>query len=323
MSFVSQVRRAILIGGLATSALVFILAVSQDKLIYLKRSYETHGLRQYYHKAKGVFEDKTQRVLLEVSYKTSFGDQTAFWVPPKGDVIRSQTFERLWIVFGGNAQLALDWLWALERLAPSFQKDSFLLMDYPGYGRCQGNTQGSTTTMESVHIAAEKVVEMLYENRTTERPNVGILAHSIGCAAGLHYAASSKYPVSHMVLISPFASIPRMAAHLFFPSTIEHSPIVSTITESLVAPRNRWDNFRAIDEIGQQLRKKQDWMQVVIIHGDDDEVCPYKQGLEVYAKLQEYQPFVKSKFVRIYGGDHNGIIEVGLDQIQQAMRAKL
>ena len=158
-----MIKRTLFYGAAAGIALLGALAVFQDKLIYIQRTYESHGLKNYYQRLRSEFESRSGRVLLEVVYNTSAGEQTAFWVPPKAAAIASKSFDKVWVVFGGNAQLALDWLWLIEHLGQDFSKDSFLLMDYPGYGLCHGKP-GSAVVTESATLASEKVIEMIYEN---------------------------------------------------------------------------------------------------------------------------------------------------------------
>ena len=319
----TKMKRAILLGSLATSAVVLLLVASQDRLIYMKRTYESHGLKQYYQNIRTHFDQNTGRMVLDVAYKTSFGMQTAFWIPPKGDAIQSGTFGKLWIVFGGNAQLALDWLWFVEKLGEPFYKDSFLLIDYPGYGNCGGDTVGSTTVLESVHFATESVIKMLYENHTNRIPDVGVLAHSLGCAAGLHFAVSSRYKVNHLVLSSPFASIPKMAEQIFVPTPLRTYPAVSAIFDSLISPRNRWNNIQAIDELAERAKNEKRTVKLVIFHGDDDEICPFEQGKSLHERMLLHQPHLESKFIAIRGGDHNGLIEKAFTKISKSLQSRL
>jgi pimeloyl-ACP methyl ester carboxylesterase len=316
-------KRALMIGGVTALGAVGLLAAMQDNIIYVRRSYESHGMRQYYHNIQERFEDKSGRVLLEVSYNTSSGHQTVFWIPPRLEAIESKSINKLWIVFGGNAQLALDWVWFISKLGSDFYNDSFLLMDYPGYGRCQGSTSGSTTTTESVTYATERVLSMLYENETTREPDVGVLAHSLGCAAGLNYAITSTHHINKFVLVSPFTSIPSMAKAIFIPGFLRSSPYVDQVLTALVAPRNRWDNIVAVDELATRMKRDHRTADFVVIHGTEDEICPYEQGLEVAQRAAKYDSVFTTKFVPINGGDHNGIIETALLQVVRHLKSKL
>jgi hypothetical protein len=58
---------------------------------------------------------------------------TAFYIPARNN---EQLPSRLWVAFCGNGSLALDWTTILAGY-PN-HNDAFLLLDYPGYGKCQG-----------------------------------------------------------------------------------------------------------------------------------------------------------------------------------------
>jgi uncharacterized protein len=246
-----------------------------------------------------------------------------FWVPPRLEAIESKAIDKLWIVFGGNAQLALDWLWFINKLGADFYRDSFLLMDYPGYGRCRGSPTGSTTISESVQFATERVLSMLHENETHPMPRVGILAHSLGCAAGLDYALIANHHIEKFVLVSPFASIPKMAAALLLPEFLRDSPTTKTVLNALIAPRNRWDNLETMKELGSRMEKEGRSADLVIIHGTDDEICPFSQGQELFRQAENDTQAFRTKFLRISGGDHNSIVETAMLPIIRHMKSKL
>lgn len=315
-------KRLLILGGAASVAFVAILAASQNQIIYIKRNYESHGLRTYYNNLKTQFENKSGRVLLEVSYNTSQGEQLVYWIPPKYQAIEQRNFEKLWLVFGGNAQLGLDWLWFISKLGEDFEKDSFVLFDYPGYGRCQGSP-GMQSISESVDKGAERIIELLYQNETDVEPDVGILAHSLGCAAGLNYAASSLYPVNSFILMSPFQSIPNMALDIFVPSFLRSMPLVSETITGMISTKNRWNNTQSLRELGGRLEEEQRQVQMIFIHGDEDEICPFKQGEQVFRTAESLKPYIKSKFITIPGGDHNNLVETAFPQVIRALKARL
>ena len=59
-------------------------------------------------------------------------------LPPPGN----DSVQRVWVLFGGNAGLALDWLGLLTQVnSPGV---GFLLIDYPGYGACEGSASPET-----------------------------------------------------------------------------------------------------------------------------------------------------------------------------------
>jgi predicted alpha/beta hydrolase family esterase len=150
-----------------------------------------------------------------------------------------------------------------------------------------------------------------------------VLAHSLGCAAGLQFALATRYPVNHFVLVSPFSSIPKMAMELFLPRFLHSYPIISTSLDTLIAPRNRWHNIEAVEELAQRMRREQRTANFIVIHGDNDEICPYHQGEEVYNKALQFKSTYKTQFIPVQGGDHNGIMEMASNLIIRAMKARL
>lgn len=109
-------KKTLFLGAASAVALLGVITAFQDKLIYMQRNYESHGLRNYYHNLKKQFEDRSGRLLLEVSYNTSAGEQTAFWIPPTSKVIEEKSFEKLWIVEGITQPVDVGVMQGMEQL---------------------------------------------------------------------------------------------------------------------------------------------------------------------------------------------------------------
>ena len=75
-----------------------------------------------------------------IFYTLPFGKQTAFYIPARNN---EQLPSRLWVAFCGNGSLALDWTTILAGYPNP--NDAFLLLDYPGYGKCQGYASIAST----------------------------------------------------------------------------------------------------------------------------------------------------------------------------------
>jgi hypothetical protein len=108
---------------LAVLILAALLILFQRRFFYYPRKYSA-----------GEIEAAEKQGATVLGYETSQGRQTAFLygTPPSGTLI-----SRLWIILGGNAMTALDWLEILKDCQLS--TGGFLLVDYPGYGLCTGN----------------------------------------------------------------------------------------------------------------------------------------------------------------------------------------
>ena len=97
-----------------------VLAGFQSKLIYFPRPYAAGTTAEWAQRTSGK----------RIDFKTSQGNQRAFL---QGNLT---TPRNLWLVCGGNGTLALDWAEWLEEYAP--KEDAWLLVDFPGYGDCEG-----------------------------------------------------------------------------------------------------------------------------------------------------------------------------------------
>ena len=82
---------------------ILMLALLQHRMIYHPRSY---GL---------IYQPYLNGSLQRISYQTPEGNQTAFYQPPS----EGNPPQAIWILFGGNASLALDWMWLVEQSAGS------------------------------------------------------------------------------------------------------------------------------------------------------------------------------------------------------------
>ncbi|MDF1577036.1 MAG: alpha/beta hydrolase [Desulfurivibrionaceae bacterium] len=224
-----------------------------------------------------------------LEYKTGQGRQVAFYLPPAGE--HDPVPERLWLMFGGNASLALDWL----ELINDFPDPGagFLLVDYPGYGKCRGRAAPAT-----ILASAETALVYLAAQLDTEPADLLrrllVMGHSLGAAAALLYA--ENHPVKRIVLISPFTSLKEMAASMVGPV------LARTLLQN-------YDNRAALKKILQRRPVP----PITIIHGRRDRVVPVEMGRE----LARISPEIN--YLEVENGDHNYILITAAEQILRAM----
>src|SRR5438552_18729118 len=142
----------------------------------------------------------------EISYTLPFGRQTAFYVSPRNS---GQSPVRLWVAFCGNGSLALDWTTILEGYPNSH--DAFLLVDYPGYGKCQGYAtiaSARATTDAALNILAKRLA--LSEEEM--EPRLSTIGHSLGSAVAIDFG--TRHRVQRVVAIAPFTTLREEAARL-------------------------------------------------------------------------------------------------------------
>jgi uncharacterized protein len=192
--------------------------------------------------------------LVEIAYNTAQGPQVAFYLPPPGSP--TPVPEMLWVLFHGNASLALEWL---AHLPPGLKTPAgFLFVDYPGYGKCAGRS-----ARDAIIASFEAALQALQQRHPAVRPAVerslNVLGYSLGAAVALELA--TRHPTQHIVLLAPFTSMHDIASHI----------VVWPLTTLL---RERFDNTQALTTLAQRPVPP----AVTIVHGDADEVVPVAMG---------------------------------------------
>lgn len=245
----------------------------QRKMMYFPRRYqpvETRGL------PAGA---------VRVEYTTSQGKQVAFYVPPNADAgtdgntgddtgvdtgsaAAPRAPARLWVLFHGNASTALDWLDLVDKAragAAGAAGDStvaarqgFLLIDYPGYGDCEGKPTRAGI-LESTDAAFAALATRLGATTGDLESDLNVLAYSIGTGAGLDFAA--RRPVRRVFLLAPFTSTLDMARR-----TVGW-PLCHLLLD-------RFDNRARLAE----LTRRSDPPAIDIFHGTADDIVPFEMG---------------------------------------------
>lgn len=263
----------------AVLAVTLLLYAIQDRLIYFPRPY-------------GSLDDLPERVS-RIDFQTSEGNQTCFYLSPRDS--SSPLPPELWVLFGGNASLALNWLEFAGRYPDS--STGFLLIDYPGYGLCEGKPTPATI-LESSRKALTGLAMHLNTQREELESRTSVLGHSLGAAAGLEFAAT--LPVRRLVLISPFTSLHDMARR-------------SVGTPLCYLLRHDFDNrARLRDLLNTPLPP-----HVTIIHGEWDEVVPVEMGRELAGLFPG-----RLEYREIPRGDHNSIVSQAEPYIVKQMQGE-
>jgi uncharacterized protein len=249
--------------------MISILARVQGRFIYFPRRYRSVDLWQA--KANGVEE---------VRFTTSQGEQTAFFWRRTNSGTQSRN---LWLVFGGNGTLALEWLsFFVEFADPHF---GVLLVDYPGYGICEGNPDPQTI-LENSECALAALLANKHWKSSTEA--LYAFGHSLGGAAALQFAV--RHRVQKIIAISTFTTMDAM--------------VRATIRISLGnLLQHRFDNMVSLKAI---LALKEA-PEIYIFHGEADELVPLEMGWT----LAQLDPS-RIRFVAVPFADHNDVIEKAL-----------
>jgi fermentation-respiration switch protein FrsA (DUF1100 family) len=162
---------------------------------------------------------------------------------------------------------------------------SVLIFDYRGYGQSEGVPSEAGT-----YADARAVREWIRER---DPGPVVYLGASLGAAVATTLAAED--PPAALVLEAPFVSVQAMAS--------------ATLPGAGWLFRTRYDTRGTIGRVRAPL---------LVLHGDADEVVPYRQGRGVFDAASE-----PKTFARIPGAHHNDAHEMGGDAYWGAWTAFL
>ncbi|MEO7342001.1 MAG: hypothetical protein ABI073_14085 [Luteolibacter sp.] len=253
-----------------------LLVGCQSKLIYFPRPYTAGTTEEWQLNTHGK----------QIDFQTSQGKQRAFL---QGNL---KSTRNLWIVCGGNGTVALDWSKWLVANAPT--GDAWLLVDFPGYGDCEGSPSPGR-----IRDSLDKAVPLAFhELGWPEHPDAGRLrffGHSLGGAACL--IAASEFKIQRGVLIAPFTSSMDMTRQ-----------VLGVPLGFLVW--HRFDNSARLKDLAERGPG-----EVIILHGGDDEVIPVTMSRALAAQQKQIVHLRE-----ISGGRHNDIQEKNADAVAAALR---
>jgi pimeloyl-ACP methyl ester carboxylesterase len=219
----------------------------------------------------------------EITYRTACGTQSAFYRGP-GDELP----QALWVCFNGNASTALSWS-SILALVPN-QKIGFLLIDYPGYGACEGKPSRGAI-QESAKASIKALADHLNTSTGKLEKNMNVLGLSIGTAAGLDFA--TDFPIRKIILIAPFTRLLELTRH-----------IIGWPLNHLLL--DRFDNLAALDSISTRSPRP----EVFIFHGTADSIVPVQMG----KALADAHPEMV-QFHAVNGADHNDVLNYVAPQV--------
>ncbi|KTC73903.1 2-hydroxy-6-oxononadienedioate/2-hydroxy-6-oxononatrienedioate hydrolase [Legionella birminghamensis] len=146
-----------------------------------------------------------------------------------------------------------------------------LLLEYRGYSGNPGSP-----SEKGFYQDAEAAREFLSQQGVSNKHLV-IYGESLG--AGVATYLSIKNPACALILQSPFTSLTAVARY--------HYPLI------VIPPWDKYDSLSRIRQIKSPL---------LVLHGDQDRIVPYLQGVELYESAN--QP---KEFVRVLNRGHNNL----------------
>jgi hypothetical protein len=191
-----------------------------------------------------------------ITYRTSQGMQTAWYRPPyRGPEANAP----LWIAFSGNGSLALDWL---DFAGITDGRFAWLMIDYPGYGECEGKPTPKTIRENSVAALGQLAVRLQVPREVLISRSL-VIGHSLGAAAAL--MAAEDLGIHRGILISPFTSMTDMGREVLgWP--LCHLNL------------HRFDNRKSLSAVCQHPDAR-----FTIFHGTGDSLIPIRMSIELAA----------------------------------------
>ena len=246
-----RLRRLLLciIIALAVFATAFLTWVylSQDRMIYHPEKY-----------MKADYVTVPPRTV-KLPVQTSAGTQFAWYTPPRSTSPEAIP-QTLWILFNGNASLALFWSDAIKR-APD-PDAGFLVFDYPSYGDSEGNPSLATISETADGALTALATHLHTDVKTLTSSHLRLLGYSLGAAVALDFA--NRHPAERIILAAPFTTMRAMADR-----------IVNPYLSWLLA--HRFDNLKSLEILSRQSYPP----RIVITHGIPDPAIPIDMSREL------------------------------------------
>lgn len=177
---------------------------------------------------------------------TSRGTVESWFIPPAENTKAPAPV----VIFAhGNGERIDFWPDELKPLAA--MGIGLLLVEYPGYGRSQGRP-----TQKSITEAFVSAYDRVVAREDVDGSRIILLGRSVG--GGAVCALAGQRPSASLILMSTFTSVRSFALKYLVPKFLVLDP---------------FDNLAIVRSYKKPL---------LIIHGRNDEVIPYRHGLSLY-----------------------------------------
>lgn len=200
----------------------------------------------------------------------------------RGHFLRSPVETKKTIIFlngrGHNASHCFRTLAELQRRVPV----NVLMVDYRGCGNSTG-----TATFPGLVSDAEAMYDYLVRERGLSANDISVFGVSLG--GGVAVQLARRREINTLVVQSSFTSIEDVASNMM-------SRVLPDVLVNAAAPlvRTELNSEEAIKEAKAK--------NVLILHGTQDEIVPYRQGVMLYRRAREAG--LKPVFIRLKGAGH-------------------
>ncbi len=227
----------------------------------------------YFYQESFLFHPRKTSSNFKYNFDYPFEEQ--FYETPNNGQIHSLKFKAAdskGVVFylHGNAGSLRDWGWLYAEFIP--KNYDLVLIDFRSYGKSSGPL--SEANMHSdVQFVYDELKKEYAENK------IIIYGRSVGTGMAVRLAANAH--AKSLVLETPYYSIADIANNLapIFPYTL--------------LLKYKFESYKYINQVKSPI---------FIIHGDNDNVVPFKSGNKLYQKAKD-----KVTFYKVKDGQHNNL----------------
>jgi len=185
---------------------------------------------------------------------TGYGKIEAWFLPPAAGLGAEPAPA---VIFAhGNAELIDFWPQDLKNFTSLGM--GLLLVEYPGYGRSEGSPSRRSVT--ETFVAA---YDALVARKDIDPSRIVLFGRSLG--GGAVCALAAERPSAALILMSAFTSVKSFALSFLVPSFLVRDP---------------FDNLTVVSAYSGP---------VLVIHGKNDNLIPYKHGVTLYDAAQRGQ----------------------------------
>lgn len=180
--------------------------------------------------------------------------------------------KKLIVFFHGNGEV----MGSMQDLAANLQREGFsvLMAEYPGYGYAAAYK----ATEENLYDDAAALLKNMREKHGHTQADTLLWGFSLG--TGVAVEMGKRRLGERLILMAPFTSTPDTAQHhLFFAA--------------------RW---LIADDFDSKAKAGGIAFPVLIVHGEEDSVIPFRMGKELAGI------FPHAQFIPVAGADHNDLI---------------
>ncbi|MBI2882946.1 MAG: alpha/beta hydrolase [Candidatus Methylomirabilis oxyfera] len=207
----------------------------------------------------------------EISFTTQDGLRlNGWWIPGTGSPLTILWFHGN----GGNISYRLENI----KLRHDLLGTNIFIFDYRGYGRSEGRA-----SEEGTYRDGDAAIRYLHSRSDVDPTKIVFLGESLGSAVAVEMAI--RHDCAALILESPFLSIPEMAK-----VSIPFLPIGSLL-------QTRYDTLSKIGQVSVPL---------LIVHGEHDEIVPFRHGQRLFEAARE-----PKEFYPIKRAHHNDLYLIG------------